>query len=133
MVADLAGRCLPDAAQGAFAATAWLRAGLVTAYRGERLGVLGMSAEVCAKATDAYFDTRRWVDEQRMPDAYPWQRAPEYFPRAVDQGIGSGDDPEYEVWRGEHPCPAGGALCPDRRAWLASVTVVVQGPWPVGP
>lgn len=36
----------------------------------------------------AYFDTRRWVDEQRVPDAYPWQGAPDYFVRAVDQGIG---------------------------------------------
>ncbi|MDT0410732.1 MULTISPECIES: DUF1702 family protein [Streptomyces] len=36
----------------------------------------------------AYFHTRRWVKEQRVPAAYPWQGAPEYFPRAVDQGIG---------------------------------------------
>ncbi|MEV4502885.1 DUF1702 family protein [Streptomyces klenkii] len=36
----------------------------------------------------AYFHTRRWVDEQRVPDTYPWQGAPSYFPRAVDQGIG---------------------------------------------
>ena len=36
----------------------------------------------------AYFHTRRWVDEQRIPAPYPWQGAPEYFPRAVDQGIG---------------------------------------------
>ncbi|WP_158883430.1 DUF1702 family protein [Amycolatopsis anabasis] len=36
----------------------------------------------------AYFDTRRWVDEQRVPAAYPWQGAPGYFLRAVDQGIG---------------------------------------------
>ncbi|SOB85632.1 Protein of unknown function [Streptomyces sp. 1331.2] len=36
----------------------------------------------------AYFHTRRWVDEQRRPKPYPWQGAPEYFRRAVDQGIG---------------------------------------------
>ncbi|MGW5259499.1 DUF1702 family protein [Microbispora sp. NPDC004025] len=36
----------------------------------------------------AYFDTRRWVDEQRLPSPYPWEGSPDYFPRAVDQGIG---------------------------------------------
>lgn len=36
----------------------------------------------------AYFHTRRWVVEQRVPRPYPWLDAPEYFPRAVDQGIG---------------------------------------------
>jgi enediyne biosynthesis protein E2 len=36
----------------------------------------------------AYFDTRRWVDRQQTPAAYPWQGAPDYFQRAVDQGIG---------------------------------------------
>ncbi|MFS1302088.1 DUF1702 family protein [Streptosporangium longisporum] len=36
----------------------------------------------------AYFDTRRWIGEQRVPEPYPWAGAPEYFPRAVDQGIG---------------------------------------------
>ena len=36
----------------------------------------------------AYFDTRRWVDAQRVPKAYPWAGSPGYFPRAVDQGIG---------------------------------------------
>jgi enediyne biosynthesis protein E2 len=36
----------------------------------------------------AYFDTRRWVDAQYMPKPYPWAQAPDYFPRAVDQGIG---------------------------------------------
>lgn len=36
----------------------------------------------------AYFDTRRVVDEQRVPRPYPWAGAPDYFPRAVDQGIG---------------------------------------------
>ena len=36
----------------------------------------------------AYFDTRRFVDEQRVPAAYPWEGEPEYFLRAADQGIG---------------------------------------------
>jgi hypothetical protein len=36
----------------------------------------------------AYFDTGRWVDAQRVPKPYPWEGAPGYFPRAVDQGIG---------------------------------------------
>lgn len=36
----------------------------------------------------AYFGTRRWVDEQRVPKPYPWQGYPAYFPRAIDQGIG---------------------------------------------
>jgi hypothetical protein len=36
----------------------------------------------------AYFHTERWVDRQEIPDPYPWQGCPDYFPRAVDQGIG---------------------------------------------
>ncbi|MFG3052233.1 DUF1702 family protein [Kitasatospora sp. NPDC048239] len=36
----------------------------------------------------AYFDTGRWVDRQYVPAPYPWQGSKEYFPRAVDQGIG---------------------------------------------
>jgi hypothetical protein len=36
----------------------------------------------------AYFDTRKWVDEQHVPAPYPWQGRPGYFPRAIDQGIG---------------------------------------------
>lgn len=36
----------------------------------------------------AYFHTARYIDEQRVPDPYPWEGSPEYFPRAVDQGIG---------------------------------------------
>lgn len=36
----------------------------------------------------AYFDTRRWVDDQRLPKPYPWQGSSEYFPRAFDQGVG---------------------------------------------
>jgi hypothetical protein len=36
----------------------------------------------------AYFDTRKWVYEQRRPAPYPWEGAPDYFLRAVDQGVG---------------------------------------------
>ncbi|WP_049565865.1 DUF1702 family protein [Nonomuraea sp. SBT364] len=36
----------------------------------------------------AYFHTRRYVDEQRVPAPYPWRGAAGYFPRAVDQGVG---------------------------------------------
>jgi enediyne biosynthesis protein E2 len=36
----------------------------------------------------AYFDTRRWVDGQQVASPYSWQDAPDYFPRAVDQGVG---------------------------------------------
>lgn len=36
----------------------------------------------------AYFKTARWIGEQAVPDRYPWLGFPDYFPRAVDQGIG---------------------------------------------
>ncbi len=36
----------------------------------------------------AYFDTERWVDRQEVPKPYPWSGDPDYFLRAVDQGIG---------------------------------------------
>jgi hypothetical protein len=36
----------------------------------------------------AYFDPARWVDRQQVPAGYPWQGHQDYFPRAVDQGIG---------------------------------------------
>ncbi|MCW2933279.1 MAG: hypothetical protein JWM19_4241 [Actinomycetia bacterium] len=36
----------------------------------------------------AYFDTPRWVDAQRVPRPYSWGGSPDYFLRAVDQGIG---------------------------------------------
>jgi hypothetical protein len=36
----------------------------------------------------AFFNPRRWVDQQRVPRPYPWLGAADYFPRAVDQGIG---------------------------------------------
>jgi len=48
----------------------------------------------------AYFNTSRYVDQQRVPAPYPWEGCPEYFPRAVDQGIGralwfiNGADPD---------------------------------------
>jgi enediyne biosynthesis protein E2 len=36
----------------------------------------------------AYFDTPRWVDAQKVPEPYRWEGSPDYFLRAVDQGIG---------------------------------------------
>jgi hypothetical protein len=36
----------------------------------------------------AYFDTKRWVDQQYLPKPYPWQGEPEYFLRVLDHGIG---------------------------------------------
>jgi hypothetical protein len=36
----------------------------------------------------AYFHTDRWVDKQQVPKPYPWEGRPDYFSRAVDQGIG---------------------------------------------
>jgi hypothetical protein len=36
----------------------------------------------------AYFDTRRWVEEQRVPPAYAWEGSPDYYLRVLDQGIG---------------------------------------------
>jgi enediyne biosynthesis protein E2 len=36
----------------------------------------------------AYFDTKKWVDQQRIPKPYPWAGSPDYFLRAVDHGIG---------------------------------------------
>lgn len=36
----------------------------------------------------AYFHTHRWVGQQRVPEPYPWRGHADYFPRAVDQGIG---------------------------------------------
>jgi enediyne biosynthesis protein E2 len=36
----------------------------------------------------AYFDTDRYVGRQLRPAAYPWLGQPDYFARAVDQGIG---------------------------------------------
>lgn len=36
----------------------------------------------------AYFETDRWVRQQDRPAPYPWLGDRDYFPRAVDQGIG---------------------------------------------
>ncbi|MGX6602028.1 DUF1702 family protein [Micromonosporaceae bacterium Da 78-11] len=36
----------------------------------------------------AYFDAAKYVTDQRRPTAYPWQGRADYFPRAVDQGVG---------------------------------------------
>ncbi|BCB89751.1 DUF1702 family protein [Phytohabitans suffuscus] len=36
----------------------------------------------------AYFETRRWVDAQKVPKPFAWEGSPDYFLRAVDQGIG---------------------------------------------
>ncbi|MGQ5260844.1 DUF1702 family protein [Micromonospora sp. ZYX-F-536] len=36
----------------------------------------------------AFFHTERYVTRQELLPAYPWQGRAEYFPRAVDQGIG---------------------------------------------
>jgi len=36
----------------------------------------------------AYFHTDKWVERRQRPATYPWDGHPEYFPRAVDQGIG---------------------------------------------
>ncbi|MFL6140073.1 MAG: DUF1702 family protein [Frankiaceae bacterium] len=36
----------------------------------------------------AYFHPDRWVDRQDVPAPYPWLGKPDYFNRAVDQGIG---------------------------------------------
>ncbi|MGW4115310.1 DUF1702 family protein [Actinosynnema sp. NPDC004786] len=36
----------------------------------------------------AYFHTDKWVTRQQVPAPYPWLGRPDYFPRAVDQGIG---------------------------------------------
>jgi hypothetical protein len=36
----------------------------------------------------AFFDTKRWVHSQHRPAPYPWDSDPDYFLRAVDQGIG---------------------------------------------
>jgi enediyne biosynthesis protein E2 len=36
----------------------------------------------------AYFHTKKYVSQQKVPPPYPWRGYPDYFPRAVDQGIG---------------------------------------------
>ncbi|MGR6975177.1 DUF1702 family protein [Streptomyces cynarae] len=36
----------------------------------------------------AYFDTKTWVDGQRLDTPYDWDGAPSYWQRAFDQGVG---------------------------------------------
>jgi hypothetical protein len=36
----------------------------------------------------AYFHPEKYIGKQRVPPPYPWEGRPDYFPRAVDQGIG---------------------------------------------
>ncbi|WP_338018290.1 DUF1702 family protein [Streptomyces taklimakanensis] len=67
----------------------------------------------------AYFDTGRWIDAQRVPRAYPWEGDPDYFLRAVDQGIGRA------LWfvhggRADRVCAAVRAFADRRRADLWS-------------
>ncbi len=38
----------------------------------------------------AFFDHRRWVDAQYVPESYAWPGDPAYTQRVVDQGIGRG-------------------------------------------
>lgn len=58
----------------------------------------------------AYFHTRRYVDEQRVPAPYAWEGSPDYFPRAVDQGIGRA------LWFINGAAPAAVAAAVDRFA-----------------
>jgi hypothetical protein len=67
----------------------------------------------------AYFDTDKWVHQQWRPPAYPWLGRPDYFPRAVDQGIGRA------LWfiHGGQPADVGAAIrrfATDRQADLWS-------------
>ena len=67
----------------------------------------------------AYFHPTKWVDRQEIPAPYPWEGNPDYFLRAVDQGIGRA------LWfmNGGRPEPvvaAVGRFAPHRRADLWS-------------
>ncbi|MEV8632071.1 DUF1702 family protein [Streptosporangium sp. NPDC051023] len=62
-------KAVPDLAGSPYPAMSWLA---VDGYGFDR----------------AYFDTGRWVDEQRVPSPYPWEGSPDYFLRAADQGVG---------------------------------------------
>jgi enediyne biosynthesis protein E2 len=67
----------------------------------------------------AYFDTDKWVTRQWRPPAYPWLGRADYFPRAVDQGIGRA------LWfihggRATDVAAAVGRFAADRRADLWS-------------
>jgi hypothetical protein len=96
----------------------------------------------------AYFQTERWVDRQEIPAAYPWQGSPEYFPRAVDQGIGRalwficGADPakvstavrrfapgrQADLWSGVGLAATFAGGCP--RAGLAELRKSAGDYWP---
>lgn len=96
----------------------------------------------------AYFDTERWVDRQEIPAPYPWQGSPEYFPRAVDQGIGRalwficGADPakvstvirrfapgrQADLWSGVGLAATFAGGC--QRAGLAELRESAGGYWP---
>ncbi|MGH3663950.1 MAG: DUF1702 family protein [Micromonosporaceae bacterium] len=54
----------------------------------------------------AYFDTKRWVDQQKRPTPYRWEGSADYFLRAVDQGIGRA------LWfiHGARPAPVADAV-----------------------
>ena len=67
----------------------------------------------------AYFDTDVVVAGQRRPDPYPWRGRADYFPHAVDQGIGRA------LWfmHGGRPAAVSAALrafAPERHADLWS-------------
>jgi len=67
----------------------------------------------------AYFHPKRWMERQEIPAPYPWEGNPDYFLRAVDQGIGRA------LWfmNGGRPEPvvaAVGRFAPHRRADLWS-------------
>ncbi|MER7169016.1 DUF1702 family protein [Micromonospora sp. NPDC000207] len=67
----------------------------------------------------AYFETPRWVDRQERLAAYPWRGRADYFPRAVDQGIGRA------LWfihtaRPDHVATAVGRFADQRQADLFS-------------
>ena len=67
----------------------------------------------------AYFHTPRYVGRRVRPAAFPWRGRADYFPRAVDQGIGRA------LWfihggRAADLAGAVGAFEPDRRADLWS-------------
>ncbi|MDO8145911.1 DUF1702 family protein [Isoptericola sp. 178] len=62
----------------------------------------------------AYFDRHRWVGTRARPRPWPFQGAPTYFARAVDQGMGRA------VWfidgaRPEHVAATVGSFDPARR------------------
>ncbi|MGN9910229.1 DUF1702 family protein [Phytohabitans sp. LJ34] len=67
----------------------------------------------------AYFDRDRWVTRQKRLPAYAWDGRADYFPRAVDQGIGRA---LWFIHGGQAPdvAAAVGAFAADRQADLWS-------------